>query len=502
MSSGNFNSGVRALGGIWVGGGKRDGFSYPSFSGSIYQNHHNYKTSAGFPRKFLGKRTAPKTDSRSSSIPKASEMLTHPQTATVHSSFIPMDNHSHDERCQPHPVSVIKLPCGLRSLSLEEILRLQEAHEGLIEIVGISPEDVKTWEGEHPAVIENDEIRQEYNFLNERFVIKCGTLPTHEALPQFFSSCILSSLTERFGAKQTMSLVRIGTGMTFRNFTGDSCGRSKKVPDAYVKLPAADFPTIVCEAGWSEDHLALMDDVKLWLLHTRGQTRLVIVISFTESHKTSTSEVENKGSRVGDDEPGVEDGGLEVGQEERPENGEPGVGGEPGMRDGGLGGGARNRVSISEEQMVIDSIDETTGFHDLIAKLLDLNHRGKLKKPLVGDLQGKVQVYKTSQDNKDITESFAATLLPRPTSQENGPIEFGIALEDLFGGSVPKGHKPRDEIMFNLEELAEFVTTSMIETEKHRGSDRAVKLLKGAGVWEERETWAQGKRRRLNPEFE
>jgi len=124
MLSGNFNSDVRALGGIRVGGGNRDGFSYPSFSGSIYQNHHNYKTSLALPLKFLGKRTAPKTDSRSPSIPKAPEMPTYPQTAAVHSSFIPMDNHSLDERCRAHPVSVIKLPCWLRSLSLEEILRL------------------------------------------------------------------------------------------------------------------------------------------------------------------------------------------------------------------------------------------------------------------------------------------------------------------------------------------------------------------------------------------
>jgi len=271
-----------------------------------------------------------------------------------------------------------------------------------------------------------------------------------------------------------------------------------------VKLPTADFPTVVCEAGWSEDHLALMDDVRLWLLHTGGQTRLVIVISFTESHKKGTSEVENKVSRVGDDEPGVEDGGPEVDQEKEAEaeNTKPEVEDEPGVHCGELGDGAQNSVIVSEEQTVIEEIDETTGFHILIAKLLDLNRRGKLKEPLIGDLQGTVQLYKTSEDGKDIMESFSATLLPRPPNQENGPIEFGISLEDLFGGSVPEGHDPRTEILFNLENLAEFITTSMIETEKHRGSDRAVKLLKAAGVWEERDTWAQGKRRRLNPELE
>ena len=151
-------------------------------------------------------------DSSSPSIPKAPEMPVHPQSAAVNSCFIPMDKDSLDERY--HPVSMIKLPSGLRGLSLETILRLQEAHEGLIDIVGISPEDVKRWEDQHPGVIENDNIRQEYNFLNERFVIKCGTLPTHEALPQYFSDCILSSLTERFGAKQKMRFVRVGTGMS------------------------------------------------------------------------------------------------------------------------------------------------------------------------------------------------------------------------------------------------------------------------------------------------
>jgi len=165
-------------------------------------------------------------------------------------------------------------------------------------------------------------------------------------------------------------------------------------------LPAADFPTVVCEAGWCEDHLTLTDDVRLWLLHTGGQTRLVVVILFKESHKMSTSEVENKGSRVEDGEPGVEDGGLGVVQEEEAENGELEVEGEPEVRGRELGDGAQNRVSISEEQMVIDSIDETTGFHDLIAKLLDLNRRENLKQPLVGDIHRMVQVYKTSQDKR------------------------------------------------------------------------------------------------------
>jgi len=73
-------------------------------------------------------------------------------------------------------------------------------------------------------------------------------------------------------------------------------------------------------------------------------------------------------------------------------------------------------------------------------------------------------------------------------SQEAEPSEFGIALENLLGGSVLDGHDPRDKIMFNLEELVEFVATSITVTENHKGSDRAVNLLKAAGMWKERET--------------
>jgi len=55
-----------------------------------------------------------------------------------------------------------------------------------------------------------------------------------------------------------------------------------------------------------------------------------------------------------------------------------------------------------------------------------------------------------------------------------------------------------DEIKFSLEQLAEFVHTSIPLREKYRANSRAVKLLYEVGEWEERETYAQGKRRRLN----
>ena len=51
-----------------------------------------------------------------------------------------------------------------------------------------------------------------------------------------------------------------------------------------MKLLGASFLTVVYKAGWNEKHTALMDDAHLWLLHTEGQTCVVIVVSFIESN--------------------------------------------------------------------------------------------------------------------------------------------------------------------------------------------------------------------------
>jgi len=157
MLSRKYNKRVKTLGGIWVGG-KRDGFGRPSFSGSIAQKNPNCETSMALQQKFLGKRTPGKLDPGSPSIPKAAKMPSYPETIAVHLSFVPIDNHTLDEWCRAYPVSMIKLTYGLRSLSLKEILRLQEVYEGLIDIAGISAEDMGNGEDEHPVVIENNEI--------------------------------------------------------------------------------------------------------------------------------------------------------------------------------------------------------------------------------------------------------------------------------------------------------------------------------------------------------
>ena len=289
-------------------------------------------------------------------------------------------------------------------------------------------------------------------------------------------------------------------------------------------LPDADFPAVILEVGWNESFEALKDDARLWLLHTNGETRVVILVAFIESNGGSSPEVGNNGSEVEKAIPDVGEGKSVMGVAD----------------DAVQGSGekyAEERMPLSEEQMVVESIDETTGYHALAARLLDLNRKHKLKEPLIGNLRATVHVYKACEDGKDITESFIATLLPPPEgdseeAEKSGleaesvdlledrvpkdndpttqllPLEgdleeedeisgFWVELGDLFGDNFPKGHKKKNKVIFSLKELEEFVRTSLPATEKDRSLTRAAKLLSEAGQWEKRETWAQSKRRRL-----
>lgn len=190
------------------------------------------------------------------------------------------------------------------------------------------------------------------------------------------------------------------------------------------------------------------------------------------------SEPENQSVAVENEGLGVVNQELGIGKDE--------------LEDHGLNG-----MDMPEEQMVAESIDGTTKYLDLVAKLYDLNRQAKLRKPLVGDLGATLYLYKANKDREDIEESFRATLLPQPVNETEGPTGFGISLEDLLGGHVPESQDRKDVVWFGFKRLEKFVSSSLPETEKFRASARAYKMLKEAGEWEEKETYAQGKRRRL-----
>jgi len=82
-------------------------------------------------------------------------------------------------------------------------------------------------------------------------------------------------------------------------------------------------------------------------------------------------------------------------------------------------------TNTSEEQIIINSIDGSTNYHELAAMLRDLNHWGGLRGPLVRDLGGTIHVFKASYNRKDIVETFTATLLSRLELRRKDQLDLG-----------------------------------------------------------------------------
>ncbi|KAG0634827.1 acetyl-CoA carboxylase [Tuber brumale] len=89
-----------------------------------------------------------------------------------------------------------------------------------------------------------------------------------------------------------------------------------------------------------------------------------------------------------------------------------------------------------------------------------------------------------------------STVLPDLASISTGIREFQITLEDIFGNDLPEVLDPKDSIIFSLCELEAHVIGSLQETTWSRALQRAKKHMKEKGVWKERETFTQSKRRR------
>jgi len=77
---------------------------------------------------------------------------------------------------------------------------------------------VTKWERELWGVIENYQVWQEYNFLNQRFIIKYAPTPTYESLSQFFLTTVIRCQLN-LGGDEAVDMVRVdsGTGVTNRD---------------------------------------------------------------------------------------------------------------------------------------------------------------------------------------------------------------------------------------------------------------------------------------------
>lgn len=220
----------------------------------------------------------------------------------------------------------------------------------------------------------------------------------------------------------------------------------------------------------------LQRDAKLWLLHTDGQTVVVLVLAFTEVFGDD-DQTDHTAAVPADDTAEETDTNQEASQETT----------DPAT--------SQASDSSTEEALLLSRITDATTPRALAADLLDLHRRHQLSKPLLGRMHATVHVFRANEALTAIEESYTAVLLPAPADAQQQA--FTLTMYDLLGElAEDEGIGPDEEIMFPLEALREVVREQIPKMERMRAVDRAANVLKGLGLWQEVETFAQYKRSR------
>lgn len=341
------------------------------------------------------------------------------------------------------------------------------------------------WRSRHLDLIEDDNVRYEYNSLAERMIVKCMPWPIHDSLQIFMCQRIMKEVSSSRADRK----LRFGSGTTFTGFKGDYAFASQKLPDGYVRVSKhTEFPTVVAEAGWTEDLPQLIEDAKLWVEGSSFRTRVVLLTAFTEVWEDNGGPVDSDGE--------------------------------------------------TEEQLmkcVYEGMSEMV----LAPRLLSLYRRNCLAEPLLGTIHATMHVYRLDNDNK-LYEDFTTVVLPAPPMPEigepdeeedepnvlmpdapglsvlepnsdsdsdsdsssssastNAEPDFYLTLQDLFGTfPPPRKMDPSFRIGFSMREFRKIIAEQLPAMEQCRSVMRAVKILKQNGSYEERETFAMMKSRK------
>lgn len=220
----------------------------------------------------------------------------------------------------------------------------------------------------------------------------------------------------------------------------------------------------------------LQRDAKLWLLNTDGQTVVVLVLAFTEVFGDDERTLHTPAVPT-DDAADETNTNLEASQATTdPES-------------------SQASDSPTEEARLLSRITDATTPRALAADLLDLHRRHQLSKPLLGRMHATVHVFRANEALTAIEESYTAVLLPAPADAPQQ--SFTLTMYDLLGElAEDDGIDPDEEVMFPLEALREVLRQQIPKMERMRAVDRAANVLKGLGLWQEVETFAQYKRSR------
>lgn len=244
---------------------------------------------------------------------------------------------------------------------------------------------------------------------------------------------------------------------------------TRKSPDAYIKVAGVrGFPSVVVEVGWAEGMEDLMEDARLWLLGTARQTKIVIVVKFTEATPDAVPSSSSSSETNVDEADG-------------------------------------DAIPVSEESILLAAVNKTTRFSVLAGAILDLHLRNALAKPLLGEISATFHVFRRSTAEDTIYEDFTTTVLPAP-DRDSQPQTYELTLADLYGDSpVSTGADPHQRFTMDMDDFRRDIAYQIPEMEVKRSLDRAKAVLEGEGYWEGRATFEgvkKAKRKRGGEEEE
>ncbi|KAL0640277.1 hypothetical protein Q9L58_000557 [Maublancomyces gigas] len=288
--------------------------------------------------------------------------------------------------------------------------------------------------------------------------------------------------------------------IAFSGFSSEYAVDSEKIPDAFVKVVGITHPSVVVETGWAEKMVDLKKDAKIWLCGTKGVTRVVIVVCFTEGkspiaiptepdeesldkdkHSATGTVNENTVGTATPHEPS-----QELTEEDANSRHDEKI---PSSIS------STNLPSVEEdsaESSLISSITKATIFADLVASLISLHSNNTLTKPLIGSVSGTRHLFRANSTFKSIIEFYTTSFLPP------GDPSFRLSFADLLSPELASEHglDPEDGLDFDMAELRNVVDAHMVDMCRKRAGRRAKTLMKEKGVWEKVMTFAESKRKR------
>lgn len=210
------------------------------------------------------------------------------------------------------------------------------------------------------AVQQGDEhTYYEYGRVRQRLGIRCLPTSTHDSTSRVLQAQGSQEIGKLSSQSQGQLIIGQSTQFMGFDFPGLPPNRTKE-PDAYLTLRGRESPLVVLEAGWAEREDDLIKDAQLWLHGTYDLVTFVVIVIFTES------------------------GHLRI---ELPEN------------DERKFTGAETEDRLSDGR-IIDGVEEDgpgASFADmrtLALKLQELEKDGALMKPLLGEIEARMSIYR------------------------------------------------------------------------------------------------------------